>query len=214
MQLELHEDEIPELEEALAARTARFAVRLAAAVLLPPIPVHLRVRAARAGAADRPEVLRPRQEDDPLGRLADLQPVVVRNLVLAQLELRIPREDADPEARGIELHVLEDELPCKLNRALLEVLTEREVAEHLEERQMRSVEPDLVDVIRAEALLHGRQQECRRLLAAEEERHQRLHSRRREQRAAIVGSRSQRGGRAKCVALRLEEGAKPRAQLP
>ena len=41
----------------------------------------------------------------------------------------------------------------ELDRALLEVLPEREVAEHLEERQVVSVEPDLVDVGGAEGLL-------------------------------------------------------------
>ena len=213
MQLELHEDEVPELEEALAAGAARLAVGLTAAVLDAPVVVHLGVRAARPRAADRPEVFRRGQQDDPLDRLADLLPLVVRDLVLAEPQLRVAREDADPEAFGIELQVIEDELPREIDRALFEVLAEREVAEHLEEGEVGAVEADLVDVGRAEALLHRRQQRCRRLLSPEEERHQRLHPRGREQCGAVVGARNQRRGRAEGVALRLEESAEARAQL-
>ena len=56
--LELHEHEVPELEEAIAARACGGAGRVAAAVLGSPVPVDLGVGAARAGAADGPEVLR------------------------------------------------------------------------------------------------------------------------------------------------------------
>jgi hypothetical protein len=207
MQLELHEDEVPELEEPFAARAARLAIGLAAAVLGAPVVVHLRVRAARSGTAHGPEVLRPRQEHDPLDRLPDLTPFLVGDLVLGEAQLRVAREDADPEALGIELQMLEDELPGEVDRTFLEVLAEREVAEHLEEGQMRPVQADLVDVGRAEALLHGRQQRCGRLLAPEEEGHQRLHPRRRQQRRAVVGARNQGCGRPEGMALRLEEGA-------
>jgi hypothetical protein len=212
VELELHEDEVPELEEPLARAPGR-AFGPAAADLLAAVVVHLGVRAAGPGAADRPEVLGRRQEDEPLGRLADLQPVVVRDLVLAEPKLGIAGEDADPEPCRIDLQVLEDEVPRELDRALLEVLAEREVAEHLEEGEVVAVEPDLVDVVRAEALLEGRQDRRGRLLAPEEERHQRLHARRREERRPVVRPRSQRPGRPERVALRLEVGAKTRPQL-
>ena len=62
-----HEDEVPELEEAVAARAARAGSRLAAAVLLAPVVVDLRVGPARARAR-RPARSSPsRQRDDPLG---------------------------------------------------------------------------------------------------------------------------------------------------
>ena len=64
----------------------------------------------------------------------------------------------------------------KLDRALLEVLPEREVAEHLEERQVVAVEADLVDVGRPEAFCDSRRQRRGRRLQAEEERHLRLHA--------------------------------------
>ena len=53
VQLVRHEDEVPELEEAGAARARRRAVRLAAAVLLAPVPEDLRVRARTARARPR-----------------------------------------------------------------------------------------------------------------------------------------------------------------
>ena len=143
-----HEDEVPELEEPVAARARRCAVGLAAAVLRAPVAVDLGVRAARPRAAHRPEVLDRRQGDDPLGRHADLLPELDRDLVGAELELRVARVHRDPDAVPVEPHVLQDELRRELDRAFLEVLPEREVAEHLEERQVVAVEPDLVDVRR------------------------------------------------------------------
>src|SRR6185437_15566186 len=61
VQLVRHEDEVPELEEAFTAGAAGLAVRLAAAGLLAPVVVDLRVGAAWPGPADRPEVLGGRQ---------------------------------------------------------------------------------------------------------------------------------------------------------
>jgi hypothetical protein len=66
--------------------------------------------------------------------------------------------DADPDAVPVELQPLLDELGRVRDRALLEVLAEREVAEHLEEREVEGVEPDLVDVGGAEALLARRRE--------------------------------------------------------
>ncbi len=72
-----------------AARAGRRAVGLAAAVLLPPVVVELGVGAARTRPADRPEVLGRRQRHDPLDRHAHSLPELDRNLVGAELQLRI-----------------------------------------------------------------------------------------------------------------------------
>ena len=109
--------------------------------------------------------------------------------------------------------MVEDELPREVDRAFLEVLAEREVAKHLEEGQVVCVEPDLVDVGRAEDLLDGGEQQRRRRLAAEEVRHQRLHARAVEQRRAIPVRRDERPGRMPFVALRLEEREEAFSQL-
>src|SRR2546423_1376890 len=108
------------------------------------------------------------------------------------IQRMIARGDTHPDALGVELQVVEDELPRKLDRAVLEVLPEREVSQHLEEREVVAVETDVVDVGRPEALLHGREERRRRLLATEEEGHQRLHPRRRQQRRTVVCARHER----------------------
>ncbi len=208
-----HEDEVPELEEPRAARAGRRAIGLAAAVLLAPVVVQLGVRAARSGPAHRPEVLGGRQRHDPLDRHADPLPELDRDLVGTELELRIAGVHGHPDAVPVEPHVLPDELARELDRAFLEVLPEREVAEHLEERQVVAVEADLVDVGGPEGLLRCRQQRRRRRLEAEEVRHHRLHAGAREERRAVVGARDERRRRHAHVALRLEEREEALAQL-
>jgi hypothetical protein len=190
VELELHEDEVPELEEPLAFAT-RGTVWSAAADLLAPVEEHLRVRPARPGAADRPEVVRARQAHDPLWRHADPLPRCDCDLVLAESELRVAGEHAHPDPVAVDLHVVEHELPGELDRALLEVLPEREVAEHLEEGQVVAVEADRVDIDDAEDLLRRRQQRRGRLLQPEEERHQGLHSSGDQEGRAVVRARDQ-----------------------
>ena len=146
------------------------------------------------------------EPDDPLGGHALGLPEANRLLVLAEPELRVAGEDRHPELVRVDLHVVEDELPREVDRAFLEVLAEREVAEHLEEREVERVEADLVDVGRAEDLLDSGEKRGRRRLLAEEVRHQRLHPRAVEQRRAVPVGRDERAGGMALVALGLEEG--------
>src|SRR5439155_17911026 len=213
VELVLHEDEVPELQEALAAGAARLAVGLAAARLLAPVVVDLRVGTARTRTADRPEVLRRREPHDALGRHPDLLPELDRDLVRAELELGVAGVNADPDPLPVELQTLTDELGRVLDRALLEVLPEREVAEHLKEGQVVGVETDLVDVYRPEDLLGCGRRRRRRRLAPEEVRHLRLHSRGGEERRMVVGARDQRGRGAAQMPLLLEERQESLAQL-
>src|SRR5205085_9192021 len=97
----------------------------AAAELGAAVVVDLGVGPARAGAADRPEVLRGGQRDDPLRRHADPLPELDRRLVGAEPELRVSGEDARPDALPVELHVVADELRRELDGALLEEQPER-----------------------------------------------------------------------------------------
>ena len=152
------------------------AVGLAAPVLLAPVPVDLGVGTARPGAAHRPEVLGCRKRHDPLARHPDPLPQLDRLLVRAELHLRVAGVNRHPHPLPVELHVLLYELAGELDRALLVVLPEREVPEHLEERQVMAVEPDLVDVDGPEDLLRQGRQRRRRSFETEEERHLRLHS--------------------------------------
>ena len=165
------------------------------------VEVELAARAARAGRARLPEVLAARAADDPLARDADLQPRLDRLLVGPEAELLVALEDRDPDVVGVEAEALERQLPRELDRALLEVVADREVAEHLEERQVAGRQADLVDVRRPEALLAARQPVVRRLLAALEVRLERVHARGREQhRRIVLGRHEAAGGDALVVA--------------
>ena len=146
VELELHEDEVPELEEALARRS-------------PARSRGGRSRAPRRGRStsrSRGRTGRGRRPTRSFsergswtirsGGMPDPSPRLRCDLVRAEPELGVAGEDGHPEAPGLEPHVREHELPGELDRALLEVMAEREVAEHLEEREVVAVEPDLVDV--------------------------------------------------------------------
>ena len=211
--LVLHEDEVPELEVAVTAGTRGRAAGIAAAVLWPPVPVDLRVRSARPRPAHRPEVLGARERDDPLRRYPDRLPFPDRDLVRPELEDRVAGVHRHPDAIPVQLQAVLDEIGRVLDRACLEVLPEREVAEHLEERQVMSVAADLVDVLGAEALLRGAGEQCGRLLAAEEVRHLRLHPGGREQRRMVVRAGDERPRRQPLVTLLLEVGKEAFAQL-
>ena len=211
--LELHEDEVPELEEPLATRAGRRAVRLPTTMLLPPVVVELGVRPARPGAAHRPEVLGRGQGDDPLRRHPDPPPQIDRDLIGAEPELGIAGVHARPHVLPVDPQVLPDELRGELDRPFLEVLPEREVPEHLEEREVRAVEPDLVDVRCPEALLHRGRERRRGCLPPEEVRHLRLHAGRRQQRGVVVRARDERRRGDTKVALRLEVREKALAEL-
>src|SRR5205823_6066697 len=97
------------------------------------------------------------------------------------------------------------ELPRVSDGALLEVVAEREVPEHLEEGEMSRGQPDLVDVGRAKAFLAGRQTLVRWLLAAREVRPEGLHARGCEQDRGVVGRRDEWSGWHPHVVAYLEE---------
>ncbi len=134
--LVLHEHEIPELEKAVAA--VAHPERSRARRIRVPRPGRSRARSPgrRARATDRPEVLRGRQGDDSLQGMPDSFQNSIVDLVRSEPELRIARVDGRPDPIPVELHPLAHELGRELDCALLEVLAEREVSEHLEERQV------------------------------------------------------------------------------
>ena len=67
---------------------------------------------------------------------------------------------------GVKPKPSSDSSQAELDRALLEVVADREVAEHLEEREVPRRVADVLDVGRAEALLAGRQPVVRRAARA------------------------------------------------
>ena len=173
----LHEHEVPELEEAIAVAAGLAAVRAggaATAVLGPAVVVELAARAARSGRTGLPEVVLAAEADDALGGHALGKPELARLVVAGHLV--VAGEDRDPHLVGVHLPRATDERPRELDGAGLEVVAKREVAHHLEEGEMARGLTDLVDVRRAEALLHARQARARRCVEAEEERLERLHA--------------------------------------
>ena len=213
MELVRHEDEVPELEEALTARAAGLAVAVPQPASSPQSQYISESGPHGPGPADRPEVLGRRQRDDPLRRHADPLPEPDRLLVGTELQSRVTGMDAHPDPVPVELQPLLHELGRVLDRALLEVLAEREVAEHLEEGEMERVEADLVDVGGTEDFLTRRRQRRRRRFEAEEERHLRLHAGARVERRAVVGARDQGRRGQPQVALLLEERLESLPQL-
>ena len=136
-EVELHEDEIPELDVPVAALAVRSAVGLPATVLGAAVVVQLGARAARARLAGRaPEVLRAGERHDPLAREALAHPGCDGDLVLPDPEARVAGENARPQPIRLEPQMLGHELPGVVDGAVLEVVAEREVPEHLEHRRV------------------------------------------------------------------------------
>ena len=152
-----HEHEVPDLEE-----VARVEVDLAvgqqrlAGDVVAEVVVQLGARPARAGLAGVPVVpLLGAVAQDPLGGDAAAAP--------QRVGLVVVDEDGDPQPLGVDAELLGEERPGPLDRVALEVVAEGEVAQHLEEREVRGV-ADLLDVGGAEALLHGGEAARGRLL--------------------------------------------------
>ena len=148
VQVERHEHEVPDLEEVrrvevdLAIGQPWFAGDIVAEVV-----VQLGAGTAGSGLTGVPEVpLVGGVAQDALGRDAALEPEVVCLVVIGV--------DRDPQALGVDAELDGKELPRPLDGVGLEVVAEREVAEHLEEGEVRLV-PHFLDVRGAEALLDG-----------------------------------------------------------
>ena len=153
--VELHEDMVPDFEEALAIEARGPGGE---AILGVVVVVDFGAGAAGAGGTHRPEVLfvaglHVAEADDVVGREAELLLPDVPRLVVVLV-------DRDIEAGGVELHHLGDELPAPLERLALVVLAEGPVPEHLKEGEVAAILADLVEVVvlasGADALLSAR----------------------------------------------------------
>jgi hypothetical protein len=189
----LHEHQVPELDVAFLAAAGRAAGR---AEVGTPVVVQLRARPAGAGGAHGPEVVGLTPALDPLPGHADGVGPHLDRLVVGF-------EHRHPDALRVELEDGGGQLPGEGDGLLLEVVAEREVAQHLEERQVPGRRADDVDVGGAEALLDGRGPRPGRRLLPQHVRLELHHARRGEQERGVVGDEARRrqGG----VALPFEE---------
>ncbi len=190
----LHEHVVPQLEVARAIAAGR-AVRLTTAPLRTAIDVDLGVGAVRADRAGRPPVVV--QLRDALLRHADLVAPDAERLLILRMHRRV-------ELLGGEVHPLGQELPRPREGFALEIIANREVAEHEEEGAVGLV-ADLVDIDGAEALLDGAHALRWRGLQPEEVRDHLLHAGGGEEDGLVLGrGHERRAGNVQMV-LGLEE---------
>src|SRR5271157_1260470 len=162
--VELHKDEVPQLDVAvaiagkLAVGVAEIARRRALVV------VDFRARTAGSGVAHGPEVVLLVEAENAVARDAHpVGPDLFRLVILA--------EDADVEFLLGDGEFLGDQLPRPGNGLLLEIIAEGEVAEHLEEGEVAGRAADLFEIVMlaagADALLGRAGAVVVALLAAE-----------------------------------------------
>ena len=195
--VELHEDVVPDLHHG----TVVFH------------EVDLGTPAARPGVAHLPEVVLGAEFADAIGR-QELAPQVV-GLVVAR-HARLAHEDGGVEAILRQLPDLGQQAPRVGDRLGLEVVAEREVAEHLEERVMPRRRADVVEVVvlaaDAHALLRRRGARVVPLLLAEEDVLELVHPGVGEQQGRVV-ARNERGAGHRTVTGRFEEVEEPTADF-
>jgi hypothetical protein len=158
----------------------------------------LAARAAGAGVAHHPEVvglvapaLVVADAHDALGRQADhLVPDVVGLVVLGV--------DGGPQALGRQLEVDGQQLPRVLQRVVLEVVAEAEVAEHLEEGVVARGVTHVLEVVvlaaGADALLRRRRAAVGPLVEAEEDILELVHAGVGEEQRRVVAGHHGTGG--------------------
>ena len=187
----LHEDEVPDLEPAVAlaldAEAGLAGGLLGAGDVVALEVVDLGAGAARAGVAHRPEVVLHAELEDPVGGNVG-EPEAVGLGVAGDAALAL--EDRDLQAVLREAEVAGEELPAERDRVLLEVVAEGEVAEHLEERVVARGDAHVLEVVvlppGADALLRRGGARVVALLAPEEHVLELVHPGVREQQRRVV----------------------------
>ena len=149
--LELHENEVPDLDEAIAVGIGR--TRRAARNMRAMVVENLGTGTAGAGIAHGPEIVGGRDADDAIIRQpGDLLPQPERFIVFVI--------DGDRELILGKSKFPGNQIPGKGNRIVLEIVTKREIAEHLEKGVMPRGIADVVEIVvfaaGPDALLRGR----------------------------------------------------------
>ena len=191
--IELHEDEIPDLEPAVAV-TGRSETRtpgllLPAGNVVALMEVHLGAGSAGAGIAHGPEiVLLPQSEDAVVAEAGDPLPQPV-GLVVVREHRRLEPVLGQAEVGG-------QEFPGEGDRVVLEIVAEGEVAQHLEEGVMTGSAADVLEIVvlapRPDTLLGGDRALIGALLLAEEDALELHHPRVGEEEGGILGGHERR----------------------
>ena len=188
--VELGEDVVPDLHEAVAV-TAGLAVGRAAAASLAAVEVDLGAGAAGTRAM-LPEVVGLAQADDALGGNADhVGPQVIGLLVLLV--------DGGPEQVLGDLQGHGEELPSPRNGLVLEVVAEGEVTQHLEEGAVTGCVTHALQVGGTDALLAGANAIAGRDLLAREELLHGSHTRVDEEQGRVIVGNQGIGGESQVI---------------
>ena len=148
--LELHEHQIPDLDETIAVSvgTARWPARNVLAMIVEDF----RAWTARAQVAHLPEVVGAGDAQDArLGQPGDLLPQLERLII-------VDIDGSDEPVLG-QAEFPGDEVPGELDGSVLEIIAKRKITQHLEERVVPRGVADIIEVIvlaaRAHAFLRG-----------------------------------------------------------
>ena len=148
--LVLHEDEVPDLDKAVAIFLGRSG--RAAPDVITMVVKDLGAGTARAGWAHHPEIIARRDADDAVFGHADLFPDL-GGLVISMVDRHV-------ETVLVDLQFLGDQLPSKGDRLGLEIVAKAEIPQHLKERVVARGIAHIVEVIvfaaRPHAFLGGR----------------------------------------------------------
>ena len=151
--VELHEDEVPDFDEATAAVEGEgFVFAAGLGGFGAEVVVDFRAGSAGAGIAHLPEVISfVEAEDAGFGDAGDGLPERFGFVVFA--------ENGDVEAVFIEAVIFGDEVPGELDGVGFEVVAEGEIAEHFKERVVAAGVADVFEIVvfaaGADALLRG-----------------------------------------------------------
>jgi hypothetical protein len=203
--IELHENEVPDFDVAIALGIRR--ARRPAGDLRAVIVEDFAARSAGAGLCHLPEVVggvgrAPVVADahDALGRDTDFMGPDIVGFVVGMV-------DGDPKLFRRQSVYLGEQFPCILDRPGFEVVTERPITEHLEEGVMACGVADVLEIVvlasRAQATLHVRGADITAPIGAEKDILELHHAAVGEQQCRVVG-RNQRRGRDNGVAVRGE----------
>ena len=193
--IKLGENEVPELNISVAV-ASDSAGRRTAAVLLAAVEIEL--RAGTAGAcAVLPEVILFAEANHMVGRNTELLCPDVIRLVIVLI-------DADIYFIRGHLEHLGAELPCPRGCLTLEVIAEREIAEHLEESAVARGDSDALNIGRSDALLAGCDAGSRRCQLACKIFLERCHAGV-DEKQALISLRHKRKARQTKMALALEK---------